>query len=299
LLQADALAAEIGLTHLSIKDESRNPTHSMEDRGASCAVSNMKGFGARKIATVSTSRQATSIAAYAALGGLEVRAYLRWTTPRSDILRCRAAGAQVVTVDDDFSRSREALSADTDGWLNSDAFHDPYWLEGVKTLGYELAEQRGWELPDVIICPVENGLAIVGIWKAFRELEILRWIGSKRPKMIAVETKNRVPVPPAFSRTVADILSTSSGMTVAVADEEMLEASLLTTRRLGIFPALETGACIAAARKLRVTGVLQSADDVLVQNIASGLTQAETYSRRLYYETATEQDKLGGLITPR
>jgi threonine synthase len=203
---------------------------------------------------------------------------------------------------------------------------EPYRVEGKKTMGFEIAEQLDWELPDAILYPTGGGVGLIGMWKAFEELEAIGWIGSKRPKMIAVQAEGCQPIVRAWengadrsefwadARTLASglrvpkplgdflilaALRSSGGTAVAVNDREMLDAGLRLAREEGIFAAPEGAACAAAAGKLLSTGFLTRSDRVVLFNTGSGLKYLEAYAPRFRRPIAGEQDKLGGLITPR
>ena len=203
---------------------------------------------------------------------------------------------------------------------------EPYRIEGKKTMGYEVAEQMDWELPDAIFYPTGGGVGMIGMWKAFEEMERLGWIGSRRPKMIAVQAEGCQPIVRAWreneprsrfwddARTVAaglrvpkalgDFLvlravRASGGAAIAVSDEEMIDGGLSLAREEGIHAAPEGGACVAALGKLLATGFLKPTDRIVIYNTGSGLKYPEAYSTRFPRGASSEQDKLGGLITPR
>ncbi len=203
---------------------------------------------------------------------------------------------------------------------------EPYRIEGKKTMGLEIAEQFGWELPDAILYPAGGGVGLIGMWKAFAELEQIGWIGPKRPKMIAVQAAGCAPVVRAFesgaehsefwkdAHTVAaglrvpkplgdalmlEAIRASGGTAIAVSDTEMLDAGIELASREGMFAAPEGAACIAAIRRLIVAGFLKPSERIVAYNTGSGYKYLEAYSTRFPRPTASEQDKLGGLITPR
>jgi threonine synthase len=219
-----------------------------------------------------------------------------------------------------------AEKKDQEGWFDVSTLKEPYRIEGKKTMGYEVAEQLGWQVPDAIFYPCGGGVGLIGMWKAFSELEELGWIGSKRPKMISVQAAGCQPITRAFEQnadasefwknahTVASGLRVpkalgdflvlraireSNGSAISVSDEEMLDAALLLAELEGIFAAPEGGACVAAVRRLLETGSLKPDDRIVIFNTGSGLKYLEAFSTRFPRSGATEQDKLGGLITPR
>jgi threonine synthase len=199
-------------------------------------------------------------------------------------------------------------------------------VEGSKTVGFEIAEQFHWSLPDAVLYPTGHGVGLIGVWKAFEELEAIGWISGKRPKMIAVQAEGCRPVVEAFARgrdrcsewedvftlasglrvprpllghLILKILKTSGGTAAAVSDQEILDAGLALASAEGIFPAPEGAACIAALPGLVRDGVVASGDRIVVCNTAQGERYLEAYSTRFPRTVPTEQDKLGGLITPR
>ena len=328
LLRARKLQDELRARSLWIKDESRNPTDSFKARGLACAVTMAKKLRVRKLATPSAGNAASALAAYAALSGLEAHIFMPRDVPQSNFIECKAFGACVTLVDGLISDCARLVAerAPREGWFEVTTLKEPYRIEGKKTMGYELAEQFDWQLPDAILYPCGGGVGQIGMWKAFRELQELGWIGSKRPKMIAVQAAGCQPIVRAFERgaeqsepwspayTVASGLRVpkalgdflvlksireSGGTAIAISDEEMVDAALLLARTEGIFPAPEGGACVAAARRLLESGFLSREERIVIFNTGSGLKYLEAYSTRFPRQPATEQDKLGGLITPR
>jgi threonine synthase len=213
-----------------------------------------------------------------------------------------------------------------EGWFDVSTLKEPYRIEGKKTMGYEVAEQMDWELPDAIFYPTGGGVGLIGMWKAFAEMETLGWIGSRRPKMVAVQAAGCQPVVRAFeenqerstfyegAHTVAaglrvpkplgdflclQAIRQSGGTAIAVSDEEMLDAGVQLASDEGIYAAPEGAACVAAAQKLIASGFLKSTDRIVLYNTGSGLKYPEAYSTRFPRTASGEQDKLGGLITPR
>jgi threonine synthase len=219
-----------------------------------------------------------------------------------------------------------ASRKDAEGWFDVSTLKEPYRIEGKKTMGYEVAEQMGWELPDVVFYPAGGGVGMIGMWKAFEEMEALGWIGPKRPKMIAVQSAGCAPLVRAFdegrthsefwagAHTVAsglrvpkplgdflvlDAVRNSGGTAIAVSDTEMLDAGIELATDEGIFAAPEGGACAAALKKLLASGFLKPEERMVLYNTGAGQKYLEAYSTRFPRTTASEQDKLGGLITPR
>ncbi|MGD0201926.1 MAG: threonine synthase [Bryobacteraceae bacterium] len=328
LVRTARLAERMGARELWIKDESLNPTGSFHARGLSCAVSMARELGIQEVGMASTGPAAHALAAYAAASGIPAHLFLPRDVPRADLVGCQACGAEVTLVDGLLDAAAQALAAaqQTRGWFDLSALQEPYRLEGQKTMAYELAEEMGWRLPDAMLCPVGSGLGLISAWKAFEEMEQLGWIGPERPRMITVQAQGCRPVVDAFERgadhcdvferahTVAAglrvpkpagdslilaILRQSGGTAVAVADHEMLGAAAELAELEGILPAPEGGACVAALRGLLESGFLQPESRVVIVNPASGLRYVETYATRLPRAACSEQDKLGGLITPR
>src|SRR5881227_1757554 len=245
-------------TNLWIKDESLNPTQSFKARGMSVAVSMAKYLGATKLAAPSAGNAGGALAAYAARAGLEAHIFMPRDTPRANIIECRELGAHVVLIDGLITDcgAEIARRKATEGWFEMSTLKEPYRVEGKKTLGYELAEQLDWVLPDVILYPTGGGTGLIGMWKAFDEMEALGWIGPARPRMFTVQASGCAPIVRAFeagekfaaefpnAETLAsglrvpkavgdfimlDILRKSGGGAVTVEDEEMIAA----TREVG------------------------------------------------------------------
>ena len=328
LVRAERLGAEIGISDLWVKDEGQNPTDSFKARGLSCAVTMAKKLGARKLAIPSAGNAAGAMAAYAARAGLEAHIFMPQDVPQANFLECSALGADVTLIDGLISDCGRIVGErkEREGWFEVSTLKEPYRIEGKKTMGYEVAEQFEWRLPDAILYPCGGGVGLIGMWKAFAELEALGWIGPERPKMISVQAAGCAPITRAFEQhaeasefwqeasTVAAGLRVpkalgdflvlravreSKGTAVSVSDREMIDAGLRLAEAEGIFPAPEGGACVAAARRLRREGFLRETERVLIFNTGSGYKYLEAYAARFPRQVAREQDKLGGLITPR
>ncbi len=311
-----------------IKDEGVNPTGSFKARGLSCAISMCVELGIRKVAIPSAGNAASALAAYAAAAGIEAHIFMPADVPQSNFLESKAFGANVTLVDGLISDCARMVAqrAPAEGWFDMSTFKEPYRVEGKKTMGYEVAEQFRWELPDAIFYPTGGGVGLIGMWKAFEEMQEIGWIASKRPKMIAVQVDGCQPVVRAFENgedhcefwpnastmagglrvpkplgdfLILDALRKSGGTAVAVSDEEALDAGVELASRQGIFAAPEGAACIAAFHKLRSSGFLGDAEKVVIYNTGAGLKCLEAYATRFPRLSTSEQDKLGGLITPR
>ena len=328
LLPARRLGERLGARRLWIKDEGLNPTGSFKARGLSCAVSMAVELGVRKLAIPSAGNAASALAAYAAAAGLQAHIFMPRDVPQANFIECRAFGASVTLVDGLISDCARLVSAgvEREGWYDFSTLKEPYRIEGKKTMGYEVAEQFGWQLPDAIFYPTGGGVGIIGMWKAFAEMEALRWIDSRRPKMISVQVEGCQPVVRAFEQgaarsefwqnawTVAaglrvpkplgdflilDAVRASGGTALAVSDAELLDAGVQLARDEGIFAAPEGAACVAALERLLRSGFLKPEERIVIYNTGAGLKYLEAYATRFPRTASGEQDKLGGLITPR
>jgi threonine synthase len=328
LVRTKRIGERVGAKDLWIKDEGLNPTGSFKARGLSCAVSMAVELGIKKLAIPSAGNAASAMAAYAAAAGIEAHIFMPRDVPQSNFIECKAFGAHVTLVDGLISDCAKIVAAgkDTEGWFDVSTLKEPYRIEGKKTMGYELAEQLRWELPDVVFYPTGGGVGLIGMWKAFDEMEQLGWIGPKRPKMIAVQVDGCQPVVRAYNAgearstfwdnatTVAsglrvpkplgdflvlDAVRKSGGCAIAVSDEELIDAGIELATAEGMFVAPEGSACVAALRKLLTSGFLKAEERIVIYNTGSGLKYLEAYSTRYPRTAGGEQDKLGGLITPR
>jgi threonine synthase len=307
LVRASRLGKQLGLDNLFIKDESQNPTQSFKARGMTAAVSMAKELGARKLAVPSAGNAAGALAAYAARAGLEAFIFMPRDTPRANVIECEQTGAQVTLMDGlitdcgaEVGRRKEA-----EGWFDVSTLKEPYRIEGKKTLGYEVAEQMDWQLPDVIIYPTGGGTGLIGMWKAFDEMEQMGWIGSKRPRMVTVQAEGCAPIVKAFvdgkqfadefpnAHTTAsglrvpkaigdfmilDALRSSGGTAIAVTDDELIAATLEIGAAEGIFCAPEGAACLPALRKLMASGAVKTDESVVLFNTGSGVKYLESFS---------------------
>jgi threonine synthase len=328
LLRVRRLGSRLGAENLWVKDEGLNPTGSFKARGLSCAISMCAELGIREVAIPSAGNAAGALAAYAAAAGIRAHIFLPRDVPQSNYIECMAYGACVTLVDGLISDCARIVAerAPAEDWFDISTLKEPYRIEGKKTMGYEVAEQMEWELPDAIFYPTGGGVGMIGMWKAFEEMERLGWIGSRRPKMIAVQADGCQPVVRALeeneprsrfwedARTVAsglrvpkplgdflvlDAVRKSGGTAIAVSDAEMLDAGSQLAGEEGIFAAPEGAACVTACEKLLASGFLKRSDRIVLYNTGTGLKYAEAYSTRFPRAASSEQDKLGGLITPR
>jgi threonine synthase len=307
LLKAEALGQQLGIDRLYIKDESQNPTQSFKARGMSAAVSMAKELGARKLAVPSAGNAAGALAAYAARAGLECFIFMPDDTPRANVVECEQTGAHVTLMAGlitdcgaEVARRKEA-----EGWFDVSTLKEPYRVEGKKTLGYELAEQFNWKLPDVIIYPTGGGTGLIGMWKAFEEMEQMGWIGSGRPRMVTVQASGCAPIVRAFeagkrfadevpdAKTVAsglrvpkaigdflilDAIRASRGTALAVRDDELIAATREIGAAEGIFCAPEGAACLPALKKLLAAGEVTTDERIVLFNTGAGVKYLEAFS---------------------
>jgi len=307
LLQATRLGAQLGFSQLYIKDEDQNPTQSFKARGMAAAVSMAKELGATKLAVPSAGNAAGALAAYAARAGLEAHIFMPQDTPRANVIECEQTGAHVNLMEGlitdcgaEVARRKEA-----EGWFDVSTLKEPYRIEGKKTMGYELAEQFDWQLPDVIIYPTGGGTGLIGMWKAFAEMEQIGWIGSQRPRMVTVQAAGCAPIVRAFEAgkrfadefpnahttasglrvpraigdfLILDALRASGGTAIAVTDEELIEATKEIGAAEGVFCAPEGAACLPALRKLMAGGAVKPHERVVLFNTGSGVKYVESFS---------------------
>jgi threonine synthase len=301
LLHLPNLGKELGLSNLFVKDESSNPTGSFKARGIAAAIAKAKELGIRKVIIPTAGNAGGAMAAYAARAGLKAHIYMPKDTPQANIQESRMAGAEVVLVDGLISEAAGMAGekARAEGWFDLSTFKEPYRVEGKKIMGYELAEAFGWTLPDVIVYPTGGGTGLVGMWKAFAELEALGWLdNTKRPRMVAVQAKGCAPVVKAFelkasfcdfwtnAHTVASGLRVpksfadhiilqdiyeSKGFAVSVSDEAITSAQHQIGEEEGIFAAPEGAATLAGLIKLIQQKWVQPDERIVLFNTGSGL----------------------------
>jgi threonine synthase len=299
LLSAERLGARAGFRDLRIKDESANPTGSFKARGLSAAVSKAKELGHAKIALPTAGNAGGAAAAYAAKAGMECHVFMPADTPPVFRIECERYGAMVTLVNgliDDCGRI-VAERAPREGWHDVSTLKEPFRVEGKKTMGYELAEDLGWTLPDAILYPTGGGTGLIGMWKAFDEMEDLGWIGAARPRMFSVQAEGCAPIPKAFAegkdvsekfpnahtyasglrvpKAFADYLilqyvRASKGSAIAVSDDAMRQACDEIGVSEGLFVAPEGGAVWAAAKELLAQGLLRADERVVLFNTGSG-----------------------------
>jgi threonine synthase len=310
LFHAAALGKALGLDRLYVKDESLNPTNSFKARGQSAAVTRAKHLGARTIALPTAGNAGNAAAAYAAAAGLACEVFMPNDVKRPFVDECRLYGAHVTLVDGlitDAGRLAAEQGAPL-GWYDVSTLKEPFRIEGKKTMAYELAEQMAWQWPDWIVYPTGGGTGMVGMWKAFEELEQIGWMRpGRRPRMVSVQADGCAPIVRAFERggekaeawenaaTVADGLRVpraigdflilraireSGGTAVAVSDREMIDGMLTLGRAEGISAAPEGGAALAAVQRLAAAGTIRPSDSVVLFNTGGALKYLELIAKR-------------------
>jgi threonine synthase len=305
LFHAETLGRTIGLERLYVKDESLNPTNSFKARGQSAAITRAKYLGVRTIALPTAGNAGNAAAAYAAAAGLACEVFMPRDVKQPFVDECRLYGARVTLVDGLITDAGR-LAAEKGGplgWYDVSTLKEPYRIEGKKTMAYELAEQLAWQWPDWIVYPTGGGTGMVGMWKAFDELEEIGWMPrGRRPRMVSVQADGCAPIVRAFEQgaekapawenaaTLADGLRVpraigdflilraireSGGTAIAVSDQEMIEGMLTAGRTEGISAAPEGGATIAAVRRLVAAGTIQRSESVVLFNTGGALKYLE------------------------
>ena len=304
LLPAPRLGAQLGLPGLLIKEEAGNPTGSFKARGLSMCVSMAKALGATDVCLPSAGNAGSALAAYAAAAGLKAHVFLPRDIARLFVMETEAYGAHVEMVDGLITDAGRvcAAQAKEHGWYECATLKEPYRVEGKKTMGYEIAEQLDWTLPDAILYPTGGGTGLVGMWKAFAEMEAMGFVGSKRPRMYAIQAEGCAPIVKAFQegkddapmwegatthahglrvpKALADFiilrdLRESHGAAIAVSEAEIVAGVKQAAATQGLFMAPEGGACVAAARKLKSSGHLSADDQVVIFDTGTGYKYVE------------------------
>ncbi|HQZ40909.1 MAG TPA: threonine synthase, partial [Vicinamibacterales bacterium] len=301
MIEATRLGESLGLSRLLIKDESLNPTNSFKARGQSAAITRAKALGATTIALPTAGNAGNAAAAYSAAAGLDCQVFIPRDAKRPFIDECRLYGAQVTLVDGlitDAGRMA-AEQGKVPGWYDVSTLKEPYRVEGKKTMGYELAEQLGWRLPDWIVYPTGGGTGLVGMWKAFDEMEAIGWIpAGHRPRMVSVQAAGCAPIVRAFEqgaekaapwenahtsadglrvpRAIGDFLilkaiRDSGGAALAVTDEQMVDDMLAIGRHEGVSASPEGGAALSAIRRLVADGRIGRDQTVVLFNTGGAL----------------------------
>ncbi|HWG38623.1 MAG TPA: threonine synthase [Terriglobales bacterium] len=300
LLRVRRMGAAMGGERLYVKDEGLNPTGSFKARGLGCAVTMLKQFGVKKIAIPTAGNAGSALAAYAAQAGIEAHIFAPRDVPKGNLAEYNFYGANVKLVDGLISDCAKLVQQgrEREGWYDVSTMKEPYRVEGKKTMGYEVVEQLGWQVPDVLFYPTGGGVGLIGMWKGFDELEQLGWIGAKRPRMVAVQAQGCAPVVRAFEsgatqmeafanaatmaaglrvpkpyadKIILEILRASKGTALSVSDAEIQAAVRELAATEGIFAAPEGAAAVVAARRLYASGWLGPEETVVLYNTGGGL----------------------------
>jgi threonine synthase len=310
LLRSDRLASAIGFENVWLKDESQLPTGSFKARGLSMAVSRASELGIKRVAIPSAGNAGAALAAYAARAGIEAYVFMPQDAPGANKTEVQIFGARGYLVNglitDCAAMVRDGLSRMN--WFDMSTFKEPYRVEGKKTMGFEVAEQFGWVLPDVIIYPTGGGTGLVGMWKAFQELQHIGWIEKRMPRMVSVQAEGCAPIVKAFRENKAEaeawneastvaagirvpavladslilsILRESNGTAVAVSDSELLECVQSLGRTEGVFASPEGAATVAALRHLVRAGWIKKGERVVLFNTGSGLKYTDQFDVQL------------------
>ena len=297
-----------------IKDEGLNPTGSFKARGLCAAVTMAKQYGLKKLAVPSAGNAASALAAYCAAAGIEAHIFMPKDVPLANFVECESYGAHVTLVDGLISDCARMVNErkQAEGWFDISTLKEPFRVEGKKTMGYEVAEQLNWELPDAIFYPTGGGVGLIGMWKAFDEMEQLGWLKKtasyKRPKMIAVQADGCAPVVKAWNEhkpvaemwqnahtsaaglrvpkpyadyIILDILKQSDGAAVAVSDAQIFQAVKEWASREGVFASPEGAASLAAYKILLQQEFLKPSDRVVLFNTGSGLKYIDVIAQAL------------------
>jgi len=306
LTAARRLGEAVGVPDLMVKDEGIIPTGTFKARGLSMAVSKAKELGIKRLALPSAGNAAGAMTAYGARAGMESYVFMPEDAPKVNMVECQAVGAKVVLVKGLIGDCGRLVSQGTKemGWFPLSTLKEPYRVEGKKTMGIEVAEQLGWELPDVIVYPTGGGTGIIGMWKAFDEMESLGWIGSERPRMVSIQAEGCAPIPKAFdegkeesepwegAHTIApgirvphalgdflilNAVRESGGVAMAVSDDDIMEAVNLMARKEGLFACPEGAATLAGLSRMIEEGTVDGGERVVLFNTGSGLKYTDLF----------------------
>ncbi len=310
-----------------IKDEGLNPTGSFKARGMATAVTMARHYGLKKLAVPSAGNAGGALAAYAAAAGLEAHIFMPKDVPLANRLESEYCGAKVTLVDGLISDCARMVAErkEKEGWFDVSTLKEPFRVEGKKTMGYEVAEQLDWKLPDGIIYPTGGGVGLIGMWKAFEEMEQLGWIGSERPKMVTVQASGCAPivkaweagksasemwtgaatlaaglrVPKAYGDyLILDILKKSGGTAVAATDDEIFAAMRQWASNEGVFAAPEGAASLVAYRNLRASGFFRLEDRVVLFNTGSAYKYLDVIEASQKKPQLPASRSIGGIIGP-
>jgi threonine synthase len=305
LLSAERLGRWIGLPDLWVKDDGLNPTGTFKARGASCGVSMARALGIREVALPTAGNAGGAWACYGAAAEMLVHVAMPADAPEINQLECRLFGADLSLVDGLISDAAALIAGGVEehGWFDVSTFNEPYRVEGKKTLGFEIAEQLGWRMPDAIVCPVGGGVGIIGIWLALSQLLELGWVEGAMPRLIAVQAEGCAPIVRAFedgadepepwpdARTVAAgirvplpfagflilrSIRDTGGTAVAVGEEDIVEAVRNLAREAGVAAAPEGAAALAGVKRLRERGELSNEERVVLLNTGTALKYRDT-----------------------
>lgn len=302
LLHLPRLGELLGLPHLYLKDESQNPTGSFKALGLAAAVSRARELGATEFVIPTAGNAGGALAAYCARAGLSAHVYMPQDAPLINIMEVQMVGANLRLVNgliNDAGREAARDAAAAGGhWFDVSTLKEPYRVEGKKIMGYELALAFNWQMPDVIIYPTGGGTGLIGMWKAFAEMEAMGWIGSARPRMVAAQAAGCAPVVKAFhegweatqpwenantmagglrvpvtigGRQMLTALRESQGTGVAVSDEAIREAQRIVAKLEGMFVSLEAAATVASLQQLVAEQWVNPAERIVIFNTGSGL----------------------------
>jgi len=310
-----------------IKDEGLNPTGSFKARGLSAAVTMAKKYGLKKLAIPSAGNAGSALAAYAAAAGLESYIFMPKDVPIANRVECEIYGAHVTLVDGLISDCARMVSEGKEkhGWFDVSTLKEPFRVEGKKIMAYEVAEQLGWRVPDGIIYPTGGGVGLIGMWKAFDEMEKLGWIKSDRPRMVSVQSSGCAPIVKAWDEgkptaefwpnahtlaaglrvpkpygdyLILDILKRSGGVAVAVTDDEIMDSLRHWAKVEGIFAAPEGAAALAGYRQLHEKGFFAPEDNVVLFNTGSGLKYLDVMESKKQASRTLASRQIGGIIGP-
>jgi len=310
LVHAKRLGAVMGLDNLYAKDEGLNPTGSFKARGMTAAVSRAKKLGVRALAAPTAGNAGGALAAYAAAAGIPAVIVMPADTPSANVMECQAFGARVVKLNGLISDCGKYVAEhkDREGWYDVSTLKEPYRVEGKKTMGYELWEQFGGKLPDVIFYPTGGGVGLIGMCKAFDEMQAMGWIGSERPRMVAVQAEGCAPIVRAWEahqssaqffqnaatiasglrvpgplgdQLILSMLRQTNGTAIAVTDDEMLQGGRELASLEGILAAPEGAATVVAARKLAAAGWIKPHETVVLFNTGTGYKYSEAWQKAL------------------
>jgi threonine synthase len=299
IMPSAAIGAALGLKHLYFKDESVNPTGSFKARGLGMAVSRAKELGIDRVIIPTAGNAGSAVAAYAARAGIACKVIMPKDVPAPFLVDCAYHGAQIELVDGSIKDcgARAAELVQDEGWFSMATLKEPYRIEGKKTMGYELAEHFDYDLPDVVIYPTGGGTGLIGMWKAFDEMERMGWIDSRRPRMVAVQSDGCAPVPRAYEQgkdhadewdnphtlaaglrvpsAVGDFLMLrairdSGGLALAVSDDEIIRDTSEIASKEGIFTAPEGGAVLACLKRMVANGDVSPDDRIVLFITGSG-----------------------------